>query len=91
MAMHMNGFITLVYLQVNRQAAQEQDEDDARNREDQGRREEGQEISGCTITMTTKVMVGLEWRPLWHCFAWLCITLAASELQRASACTAMNA
>jgi hypothetical protein len=78
-------------LQVNRQAAQEQDEGVPRYRQDQGWCEEGEEISGSTITMTTKVMVGAEWRLLWNWFVWYFITTAYTELQRASACTAMNA
>jgi hypothetical protein len=77
-------------LQVHRQAAQEQDEGAPRYRQDQGCCEEGQEISGCTITMTTKVMVGAEWRLLWNWPAWY-FTMAGTELQRASTCTAMKA
>ena len=78
-------------LLVNRQAAQEQDEGVPRHSQDQGWCEEGQEISRCTITMTTKVMVGHEWRFLWNWFAWYFMIMADSELQRASACIAMNA
>jgi hypothetical protein len=78
-------------LPVNRQAAQEQDEGVPWYCQDQGRCEEGQEISGCTITMTTKVMVGVEWRLLWNWLAWYYFTMASAELQRASTCTAMKA
>ena len=78
-------------LQVNRQAAQEQDEGVPRYRQDQGWREEGQEISGCTITMTTKVMAADEWRFFWNWVTWYSITTANPELQRASACIAMDA
>lgn len=80
-----------MYLQSHRQAAQEQDEGAPRNRQDQGWREEGQEISMYTLTMTTKVTVGVEWWLLWNGFAWYIFATAGSELQRASACIAMNA
>jgi ribosomal protein S24E len=78
-----------IRLQVNRQAAQEPHEGVPRYRQDQGWCEEGQEISGSTITMTTKVMV--EWWPLWSWFAWCIITTGRLELQRPPPCTAMNA
>jgi ribosomal protein S24E len=87
----MECITTNIHLQPNRQAAQEQDEGVPWYRQDQGWCEEGQEISASTITMTTKVMVGAERWLLWNWFAWYLITTARMELQRASACTAMNA
>jgi len=74
--------------QMNRQAAQEQDEGVPRHRQDQGRCEEGQEISGSPITMTTRVTVANEW---WFLlFAWCFTITAGSELHGPSPCTAMK-
>jgi hypothetical protein len=89
---HTECLNATMYLLVHRQAAQEQDEDAPRYRQGQGRlEEEGRQISGCTITMTTKAMVGAEWRLLWNWLAWYYLTTAGAELQRASTCTAMKA
>jgi ribosomal protein S24E len=71
-------------LQVNRQAAQEQDEGVPRYRQDQGWCEE-------PITMTTKVTMAGEWRNVCIWFAWYLSSTTDSELQRALACTATNA
>jgi ribosomal protein S24E len=78
-------------LQVNRQAAQEQDEGVPRYRQDQGWCEEGQEISASTITTTTKVTMAGKWRNVCIWFAWYLSSTTDSELQRALACTATNA
>jgi ribosomal protein S24E len=74
----------------SRQAAQEQDEGTSRHCQDQGRREEGQEISAHNIMMTTKVTVDAEWRTPLNWFAWFFATIG-SEVLRASACTCMKA
>jgi hypothetical protein len=76
---------------VNRQAAQEQDEGVPWYRQDQGWFQEGEEISRCAITMTTRVMVGIELWLLRNWSVWHFFTPADLELQRVSACTAMNA
>lgn len=81
----------IMCLRVHRQAAQEQDEGVPRYRQDQGWCEEGQEISGCTITMTTRVMVAGEWWSYCVRFAWHPAVTDRSLQQKASACTATKA
>jgi hypothetical protein len=75
---------------VNRQAAQEQDEGVPRYRQDQGWREEGQEISGCTMMMITNVAVDAEWRIPLNRAAWF-VALVGSESLQALTCIAMEA
>lgn len=59
------GKRTCILTRANRQATQEQDEGIPRHSQGQGWCEEGEEISGCTLMMATKVMAGVEWRFPW--------------------------